>query len=189
MGKFQYFDALEHLSASALEAVRLCGEGGGEKKKERLHALCLSCTQQLCELEAALFHDFLPPLERQSIAACAHVLFRILNRADELLCATQNERLTGSAKTNAEICLRLAQAIHDNTRRLRAIRKPSETPDLQGFRKLLSEVGDTQRTASSLSPSRTPSRAALSTGILWENLRKELGYAFDQLIEVMLTNI
>ena len=68
MPKFDYFKAIEELSATAVSAVCIsCYVGYTKKEKNKLWAIRLSADKYLCEIENALFSDFLPPLERASI--------------------------------------------------------------------------------------------------------------------------
>ena len=87
-----YFDILEGLSKIASEAVGIAC-GGHQKSnvrgaRERLCELREECDTLICALEDALFHDFVPPLQRDNIASLSHGFWRVISRASEHYCLT-----------------------------------------------------------------------------------------------------
>ena len=86
MVKYNYFENLEQISSLAEAAVKLACGGGARTEEKSISELRKSCDRLICELEDALFSDFLPPLERDNIAACAHSLSRVVDQASELFC-------------------------------------------------------------------------------------------------------
>ncbi len=184
MAKYNYFEALEQLSDLAEQAVRLvCGPpipDGAAK----LSALRRASDRAICGLEDALFSDFLPPLERDSIAACAHALSRVMDRASELLCAPLRPTTEEGA-----VCIKLAARLTQSVALLRRISKPKENPDRQGFRELAAQGRAAHgATLRSIHDGALPS-SALRHAMLLGRLRTELSHAFDRLVEVMLNNI
>ena len=187
MVKFHYFETLEHLCTLAESAVRLaCGEGGNEKTA--MSDLRRACDRAVCELEDALFSDFLPPLERDNVAACAHCLSRVVDQAGELY-AHRGLYATGVKNEEGAVCIRLSENLTQSVSLLRRIRKPDETPDLTGYRTLLAE-GRMSHTATlrRLHTGALPHSYA-QTVILTGRLRAELSRSFDELVEIMLNNI
>ena len=191
MAKFQYFEALEELSASAVRAVRLSckSKGSTEKDKSELSAIRLSADKCVCELEDALFSDFLPPLERDGIAACAHCLSRVIDRASDLAASSRNSPYAQSGDDEQKICVRLCELLHEDITLLKKIRKPSEMPSHRAFRALLSK-GRLAHTDSitKLNSGVIPKSRANSI-ILCAKLRAELARSYDELVEIMLNNI
>ena len=188
MAKYPYFEALETLSALASQAVRIAGTDAFKKEKKTLSDIRLSRDKSVCELEDALFCDFLPPLERDSIAATAHSLSRVIDRASDLALAKMHSSDT-LPNEEARICILLAEQLERDIGLLRTIRKPSEIPSLREFRSLLAEA----RAAHGMMLGRVAagafSRHAAETIILCGKLRGELSRAFDELVEIMLNNI
>ena len=186
MAKCNYFDKLEELSALSAEAVELAC-GGGDT--DRLSALRKNGDRLVCELEDTLFSDFLPPLERDGIAACAHDLSRVMDRAIELSAAGGAPAYRGRPNGEGEICCRLAKELALAVSLLRRIRKPDEMPDLRGFRSLLSEGRAAHETMMAGVRAGAVSRSAVQAVFLTGRLRTCLGECFESLVEVMLKNI
>jgi len=69
------------------------------------------------------------------------------------------------------------------------IRRPDETPDVQGFRKLLNDGRSAHNAMLSKLHSGILPRSAAQGIILTGRLRGELSRAFDELVEIMLNNI
>lgn len=189
MAKYPYFDAVEGLGTLMLSTVRLaCGNSGqgARQRTEELSTMRQRCHKAVCELEDALFSDFLPPLERDDLAAIAHALARVTERASEAALASAGVgelRTTRTARAEADVCLRLAEQLCSDLAILKKIRKPTEMPALHRFRELL---------ASSPPSSRIERSSGARIGELHEKrgrLLSELAAAYDTLIEVMLNNI
>jgi len=190
MPKLNYFDALERLAVLASRAVFLACSAPKSSAHGELVGLRHSADRTVCELEQTLFSDFMPPLERNSIAACAHSLERIMEKCAEILNYRGSKNFFYEKKNKeAELCIRLSQAIEENIFRLRRIKKPDELPDFIGFRKTLCEARSAhaalqKRLSSGLYP-----RTALQAQNLIGRLRCELSRCFDDIIEIMLNNI
>lgn len=192
MAKFHYFEALEELSFSVVEAVRISCKSKcrTEKEKKELSAIRISADKCVCELEEALFADFLPPLERDSIAACAHCLSRVIDRAIDLEAYVFS--LSSSALRYDEeqkICIRLSELLHEDITLLKKIRKPSEMPSHRAFRALLAKGRSAHSEALSKISTGTLPRSAANHIILCAKLRTELARSYDELLEIMLNNI
>ena len=189
MVKYNYFETLKQLSALASDAIsHACGtvapkggpaQGSIRKSSDRL----------VCELEDALFSDFLPPLERENLAACAHSLSRLTDRALEL--ATHTALLPSMHRGHEEgkICIRLASELGRAIEMLPHIRKPSEMPDIQGFRRLLNEGRAAHAAMLDQLHTGILPRSMAQTIIMTGRLRAELSHSFDELVEIMLNNI
>lgn len=191
MAKFQYFETLEALSASVVRAVTLaCSRcGRDEKSKPRINDLRLEADKLLCELEDALFSDFLPPLERDNIAACAHCLSRVIDRAADLEVSLRRLPPLLRESEEGKICIRLAEQLHADVGLLRKIRNPLEMPSHRAFRALLSEGRTAHGKEMARLGSTAFSRSAAQSVILCGKLRAELSRSFDELVEIMLNNI
>lgn len=189
MVKYNYFEKLEQLSALAESAVQLTCGNIPHRDSQDVSNLRKACDRLICELEDALFSDFLPPLERENIAACAHCLSRVMDQASELL--GYLSLLPPAAKVNEEgrICIRLAAHIKDSIAMLPKIRKPDEMPDIQGFRQLLNEGRNAHTAMLAKLHAGVLPRSAAQAIILTGRLRSELSRTFDELVEIMLNNI
>lgn len=193
MAKFRYFESLEELSDSAVRAVRISCKSKGctEKDKNELSSIRLSADKCVCELEDALFADFLPPLERDGIAACAHCLSRVIDRASDLAASTVRLPLSYSGKGDEEqrICIKLSEQLHEDIALLKKIRKPSEMPSHRAFRALLAKGRAAHFDAMSKISTGSLPRGFANSVILCAKLRTELARSYDELVEIMLNNI
>ncbi len=189
MVKYNYFENLEQLSALAESAVKLSCGTSPQKDKQGFSALRKSCDRLVCELEDALFADFLPPLERDNIAACAHCLSRVIDKAADLLGNTSFSSFSGKVNEEGKICILLAEQLKLSTSMLRSIRKPDEMPDIQGYRKLLCEGRCAHNAMLEKLHSGVLPRSFAQAIILTGRLRSELSRCFDELVEIMLNNI
>lgn len=180
--KYDYFEALLHLSDQVLTAVRAAC---GEEDKKKLPQARQICDELICQTETALFRDFLPPLERDSLAICAHGLSRIVDVSLEL------SHSVGALPPPAEgrICVELASLLRDSTALLPSVRKPDQLPDLRGYRTLLAKgLAAHESLLASVRRGSLP-HSSLPAILLTGQLRMELSHCFDTLLEVMLRNI
>lgn len=189
MVKHNYFDDLEGLSEIALSAVSLACSPDKKTSRRDLSSLRRECDGIVCRIEDALFSDFLPPLERDGIAAIAHGLSRIVDRASELLSAPSAAPQFMQRNEEAAICVRLAEELKNGIYLLRRIKKPSEAPDLCGYRRLLSEGRAAHKRILCSVRSGSVSKCHAEAIILTARLRTELSAVFDELVEIMLNNI
>lgn len=189
MAKYPYFDALETLGTLAVRAVHLASRDGMKKRKDDPEDLRRSCHKTLCELEDALFSDFLPPLERDDLATLAHALVRVTERAIELCLPARSTALPRTDGTEAEICLRLSEQLAHDLGILKKIRNPREMPALRAFRDLLAEGSRAHAATIEKCAGGGMSRALTDTAARWRKLRIELARTYDTLVEVMLNNI
>ena len=191
MSKIDYFDTLVRISELTEMAVILASDRSGEKNVSDVAAkLREECDRLVFELEDSLFADFLPPLERNSIAACAHSLSRVIEKANDLSLYQESAKAPIGYK-NAEClaCIKLAEELKKYTSALKTIRKPTEKPDIEGFRRILDEGRIANKSLVKKMRHGTLPSSAMSISILTSRLRFELSRAFDDIIEIMLNNI
>ncbi len=187
--KYDYFATLEQLSILARDAVTLACSRAPTTEAPSISALRKKCDRLICELEDTLFSDFLPPLERETIAGCAHCLSRVVDQASELLCHAAYSTLGDKTNDEGRVCVTLSEKLVESISLLRRIRKPDETPDPQGFRALLAEGRHAHTAMLSRLHSGMLPKSAAQTIILTGRLRAELSRAFDEVVEIMLHNI
>ena len=185
-GKYNYFDDLEALSVLALSAASLAC---AREESLNISELRQECDRLVCKIEDALFSDFLPPLERDGIAAVAHCLSRVIDRSTELLSDPYATAAFMTRNQEADICIKLASELRDGIFMLRRIKKPSECPDLCGYRELLCQGRRSHKRMLEAVRTGEVSKCHREAIILTARLRTELSEAFDKLIEVMLNNI
>lgn len=190
MVRLDYFRILEELAQMASKAVE-CANEGTESARGELLALRSESDKIICTLENALFTDFIPPLERDNIAAYAHCLSRVTDRASDYYAEIPAQRRQSLCRENdeARICVELAHILAENTTLLRKLKNPANTPDFAEFRKKLREGreahnGMMAKLNSGILP-RSFAQIIFATG----RLRFELSRCFDELIEIMLNNI
>ncbi|MBE6597043.1 MAG: hypothetical protein E7641_05170 [Ruminococcaceae bacterium] len=187
MKKNNYFDTLDILAANVKTAVKLAIQGSDDTLGElsELHKRSYTLTSSLDRL---LFEDYLPPLERDNIAAYAHALVRVIDLASDKAALSRPNRQKNVTDEEA-LCIELATQIKENTEMLRRLKKPADIPDIRKFRELLHKCrvyhsNELVSVASGRTP-RALSEAILSVG----RLRLELSCCFDKLLEIMLNNI
>ena len=186
MVKCNYFDKLEKLSLLSESAVLIaCSEG----MRGDMTEIRLSCDRLVCETEDALFSDFIPPMERDNIAAAAHTLSRVVDKAYELISDGAGNSPAMNKNEEAKICIKLSEELSSHISLLKKIRKPGELPDLQGFRRLLCDGRSAHKRMVCRLRSGALPRSYAETVILTGRLRSELSLAFDEIVEIMLNNI
>ncbi len=192
MIRTDYFRILEELAALVLSAVSAaCKEGASLPQKSFCEIRC-ETDRKVCTLENALFVDFIPPLERDNIAAYAHCLSRVVDKAADYHCEACNMRHFCSAQIKNEealICTELAERLCHATALLRHLRRPDKTPEISEYRELLrkgreAHDGCLARLGAGSLPKQY-GHLIISSG----RLRLELSRCFDELVEVMLNNI
>ena len=186
MPKFNYFEVLEQLAEYALEAVAsACMDKASKKPLSQIRA---DCNNTLFSLEESLFEDFLPPLERDNIAAYAHCLSRVVDAAAEhiaLSCLGGIRRKTPEEK----LCYELAEKIKEDTHILRTLKKPGELPDIQEFRFQASSALEAHNAELSKINSGAVSKSQAHIIMSAGRIRIELCRCFDELLEIMFNNI
>ena len=187
--KYDYFETLEQLSLHASDAVKLACTQTPKSDAQSISSIRKRADRLICELEDTLFSDFLPPLERETIAGCAHSLSRVVDQAAELFCHMTYASPIEKPNEEGKICLELCEKMVASIALLRRIRKPDELPDIQGFRALLSEGRRAHGAMLSRIHSGILPKSAAQTVILTGRLRAEISRAFDELVEMMLNNI
>ena len=187
--KYDYFETLEQLSLLAKDAVTLACAPSPTKDSQSISTLRKRADRLICELEDTLFSDFLPPLERETLAGCAHCLSRVVDQASELLCHAAYTNLGEKQNEEGRVCVCLAEKLSESISLLRRIKKPDETPDPQTFRALLSDGRRAHGTMLARLHSGVLPKSAAQIIILTGRLRAELSRAFDEVVEIMLHNI
>ena len=191
MSKIDYFDTLVRISELSEKSVILASDSSCNKNISSVAAeLREECDHLDFELEDSLFADFLPPLERNSIAACAHSLSRIIEKANDLSIYQESTKAPlGYKNEECIVCVKLAAELKKHTSALKTIRKPTGTPDIEGFRRILDEGRSANKSFIKKIRHGTLPTSAMRISILTSRLRFELSRAFDDIIEIMLGNI
>ena len=167
MKRYDYFEGLSRLCAHMTRSVTLCIMQDSSKSGCELDKCLAQAERELFLCEQALFFDFLPPLDRESIAACAHALRRVTYVAS--FCAS-TRRGTRTGQEEGKLYVGLAEKLSNTVTLLQTVRKPEVLPDREGFANGLSRL-----------------RAYASSPLF--PLSVALSRAFDTVVEVMLTNI
>lgn len=80
MLKYDYFNALETLCETSLDAVSTA-TGATPAKPSAIYEIVQRCYDISGDIARALFSDFLPPLERESLISYAHSLTSLADTA------------------------------------------------------------------------------------------------------------
>ncbi len=192
MARPNYFLILEGLSKKVAEAVALacrCGREHTENNRKNLLKLRCDCDKMVCELEDNLFCDFIPPLERDNIAALAHSYLRIVARAVEHECIACTRGQGNTVSEEEKLCIELAGKLSQNTEMLRRIKDPHTTPSLAEFRALVRKASDAHNTYIARIGDGSVPRSSAHRAFSAARMRLEISRSFDELVEVMLGNI
>lgn len=189
MVKYNYFDALESLSDGAYNATLFACSENSVNTKKKISEIRADADDTLFSIENALFADFLPPLERDDIAAYAHTLSNVIDSAAEHSAISRADRRIRRKTEQELICIEIAKEIKENTAALKGLRNQSDIPDIQKFRQLLRSGFDSH--ASDLSKLSVGNNISTHAHILLSagRLRETLSRCYDTLLEVMLNNI
>lgn len=182
MQKTNYFDLLESLAFLADKSIRRACTGRGQERERSAWSEALGL---LCDCEKALFADFLPPLERHSIAACAHALCRVILAAERL----GELPPPFSHEKDWAPCLSLSEQLCKEIGLLRRVRKPTSTPNLRAFRENLRYAEESHGNVQKRIWARGASTGAPQAVTNLSDLYHSLAFAYDMLVEVMLMNI
>ena len=183
MQKINYFELLEELSVLCTRAVFLASENTRSQLQKALNecsALQEECMARICELESFLFTDFLPPLERRSIAEAAHGMGRIIERSHQIILRKLQRSSYDKRAKEKEVCIILSELLEKSVKMLKKIKKPNQIPKIREFRELLLSA---RKSARSSQKKQSPSSLYMT------ELREELSDCFDKIIEIMLCNI
>ena len=187
MVKYNYFEVLDEMALYAHNAVKaVCAEGGSKKIFSEIRS---DCNKTLFSLENALFSDFLPPLERDNIAAYAHCLSRVVDTATEHFALSHSIGISRRKSEEERICLELAAEIKKSTSMLKKLKKPGEIPNIEKFRELLHAGLELHNAEISKINSGSLPKAYAQSVLSVGRLRIELSRCFDELLEIMLNNI
>ena len=183
MQKINYFEILEEISLLCTRAVYLTSSSTRPALQKSLlegTELQKQCIQKISTLEGFLFTDFLPPLERRSIAEAAHEMGKIIERSNQIIFQKlQRSGYDKRARDTADF-IRLAEIIEESVGLLKKIKKPNQIPKSKEFREILSS---SRITSKSYQKKQSPS------SLCQAELREELSNCFDKIIEIMLCNI
>lgn len=183
MQKNNYFEILEELAALSTRAVFLTSVSTRTLLQQslcELESIQARAIEKICALEHLLFNDFLPPLERHSIAEASHSICRVIEKCYHVIYQKILRAGYDKRAKSTDSCLALAELIEDSVRLLKKIKKPNQIPKLEEFRKklLLARLA-----------SRTPQKRQGNTNHHLNEIREELSDCFDKIIEIMLCNI
>jgi hypothetical protein len=195
MPKYDYLSSLTKLAdaqmrVSVILKSELCNDKG--ESVSEISDINRQSNSLCAEIDAALFDEFLPPIERVSISACAHGLSEIVGTAFEL------SMLVGAADRASRrsviceemsICTELSEKIYGTVSFLCKKNPRAVLPDTYAFRLCLNKgrgVHSTFALRASLSDSRRD-QSALILGI--EHYRRTLARVYDKIIEAILYNV
>ncbi len=184
MMKYDYFNALESLASKALESVSAATRGT-PARPSAIYEITRECYSLSGDIERALFSDFLPPLDTESIVTYAHSLTSLADAALIYSALRPVSRGVSHAAKFERTCKELSVLISQSTALLRKIKKTPDIPNIEHFKKLKSDALEDSLSlckglADTLKPK--PTEAEL-------RLILALSDTFEILIEVMLKNI
>lgn len=178
MLKYDYFSTLHTLTDKSCEAVEYAG-----KKRVQSHIkiskIRADSYKILCELERALFSEFLPPLDRASIAEYAHALCEI---TDAALVYSNSSPLQYSAISGNGFylsSLSLCEILKETVQMLEKIKRSSEIPRVDEFRKAKTQALECI----------CEGACTAQIFVARQELLCTISYAFDVLVKLILKNI
>ena len=183
MQKINYFELLEEISLLCTRAVFLASRNTRpllQKAISECQNLQEDCLQKICTLENFLFTDFLPPLERRSIAEAAHEMSKIIECSYQMISQKLQKAVYDKRAKEQDTNIELAKLIEESIGLLKKIKKPNQLPENKKFREILLSARKLSHTSI-----KRQSPSALCT----TELRHELSACFDKIIEIMLCNI
>lgn len=183
MQKMNYFEVLEELCINSQRVVFLSLEGSRPRLASSLkecEKIQQDATDTLCSLELSLFAEFLPPLERNTIAELAHSLVKIIEKSIYIMCQKIQRPSNDKKQKYATDIKALSAIIEESVFVLKKIRKPNQTPDVAKFRSTLFELRKSTRQAHK--------KQSLYATLTYE-LCEEMSNCFDKIIEIMLCNV
>lgn len=183
MQKINYFELLEDISLLCTRAVFLASGNTRtllQKSILECQSLQEQCVEKICEIEDFLFTDFLPPLERRSIAEAAHGMGRIVEYSYQAVFQKLQRSGYDKRAKESDVCLRLAKILEESVALLKKIKKPNQLPRAREFREIL---------IFARKASRSPQKKQSPSLLCMNELREELSDCFDRIIEIMLCNI
>ena len=182
MQKINYFEALEALSQECSRAIFLSLDNTRSRlliSLKECEKIQLDATRSLCDLEALLFVDFLPPIERHTIAELSHSLLEIIEKCIRIMCQKIQRPPSEKKQKYASDLKALSQMIEESIAMLKKIKKPNQTPDMLKFREKALELKKSLR---------TPHKKQSPQVLIYE-LCEDMSRLFDKIIEIMLCNI
>ena len=183
MQKINYFELLEEISLLSNRAVFLA-TGNTRQALQRALNECYDlqkiCLQKICALEEHLFTDFLPPLERRSIAEAAHGMGKIIECSYQIIFQKLQRSVYDKRIKEQEVCIKLSEILEESIGLLKKIKKPNQVPRAKEFREIL---------LCARKSSRASQKKQSPSALCMNELREELSDCFDRIIEIMLCNI
>lgn len=178
MLKYDYFSAICSLTEKSCETVEYSFKLRSQTplKISRIRA---EVYKTVYEIESALFSDFLPPLDRASLAAYSHTLRELTDTALVYSRCAPPQYVSLSSKGFESSCSSLCEMLKAGSAMLDKIKKSSETPRIDEFRRTKSKALE-----SICDGSLTPQVFAAR-----QELLLSISAAFDALIVLMLENI
>ena len=183
MQKINYFELLEEISVLCTRAVFLASQNSRSLLQKSIcecRALQEQYLQKACALEDFLFTDFLPPLERRSIAEAAHGMGRIIECSDHIIFQKLQRSGYDKKAKEQDTYVKLAKLLEESVALLKKIKKPNQLPRSKEFREML---------LSARKSSRSSQKKQSPSALCMTELREELSNCFDRIIEIMLCNI
>ena len=183
MQKINYFELLEEISLLSARAVFLASGSTRQSLQKSLpecRALQGQCAEKICALEERLFTDFLPPLERRSIAEAAHGMGKIIDCSYKTIFLKLQRTGYDKRAKEQEASLKLMEILEESVALLKKIKKPNQMPRAREFRDILLTSRSSTRPQSKKQSPSTP---------YTQELCEELSDCFDKIIEIMLCNI
>lgn len=183
MQKINYFELLEEIALLSTRAVFLTSSGTRQSLQRALtecQELQNQCIEKVLSLEECLFTDFLPPLERRSIAEAAHGMAKIIDYSYRAVFQRLQRSGYDKRAKESNVCLKLAEILEESVKMLKKIKKPNHYPKAKEFREILLAERKKSRVTQK---KQSPSLLCMSL------LREELSDCFDKIIEIMLCNI
>ena len=183
MQKINYFEILEEISVLCSRAVFLTSGSTRQilqKSLPECQDLQNQCIEKIRSLENFLFTDFLPPLERRSIAEAAHGMSKIIECSCKIIFQKLQRSSYDKRASEAERCIKLAELLEESVKLLKKIKKPNTSPKSKEFRENLLQARNL---------SRASQKRQSPSSLYMNELREELSDCFDKIIEIMLCNI
>lgn len=183
MQKINYFELLEEISVLSTRAVFLAAGNSRsilQKSIVECQMLQEQSSEKICAIENFLFTDFLPPLERRSIAEAAHGMGKIIDCSYQVIFQKLQRSVYDKRIKAQETCVLLVQILEESVGLLKKIKKPNQTPKTKEFREILL---NSRKSARSIQKRQSPYALCMN------ELREELSDCFDKIIEIMLCNI
>lgn len=190
MSKFNYFNSIEEISVLCSRAVFLCCSPNEPTHIKEFTSIIHSANDKICDVEQILFCDFMPPLERNSIAQCVHSLEAVFSRSVDIMSYRRTENYDIERQNReAELCVSMMRYIEKDIPLLRRLKKSTEKPHFKEFRSLIFQALEAHAAHQKKYAANTSSPRSQKIQELIGALRRELTQCFNTITEVILSNI